>query len=174
LSVAGALSPLLVACTTAAADPTEANSSSPFQRTVEPFLMGIDYNTLEEFPPDDAGYGFDTVGDVLTVSPLLLESFTSIRDLKRILTTSRHLHFYRCLTEKLPTYALGRGLEYYDVPAVDQIVDQLQEADGRSSALLMGVVRSAPFQSRRNPGPLADRDSPPAGFAQSSDLPWIP
>jgi hypothetical protein len=38
-------------------------------------LMGIDYNTLEEFPPDDTGYGFDTVGDVLTISPLLLEKY---------------------------------------------------------------------------------------------------
>jgi hypothetical protein len=38
-------------------------------------LVGIDYNTLEEFPPDDTGYGFDTVGDVLTVSPMLLEKY---------------------------------------------------------------------------------------------------
>ena len=32
-------------------------------------LMGIDFNTVEEFPPDDTGYGFDTVGDALSVSP---------------------------------------------------------------------------------------------------------
>jgi hypothetical protein len=38
-------------------------------------LMGIDYNTTEEFPPDDTGYGFDTIGDVLSVSPLLLEKY---------------------------------------------------------------------------------------------------
>ena len=37
--------------------------------------MGIDYNTIEEFPPDDTGYGFDTIADVLTVSPLLLEKY---------------------------------------------------------------------------------------------------
>ena len=38
-------------------------------------LMGVDFNTTEEFPPDDTGYGFDTIGDVLSVSPLLLEKY---------------------------------------------------------------------------------------------------
>ena len=36
------------------------------------------------------------------------------------------------------TYALGRGLEYYDVEAVDQIVARLEKADGRASALMLG------------------------------------
>ena len=38
-------------------------------------LMGIDFRTDEEFPADDSGYGFDNIGDVLTVSPLLLEKY---------------------------------------------------------------------------------------------------
>src|SRR6266571_7237181 len=38
-------------------------------------LMGIDFNTEVEFPPDDSGYGFDNNGDVLTISPLLLEKY---------------------------------------------------------------------------------------------------
>src|SRR5262249_27453749 len=38
-------------------------------------LMGFDFKAQEEFPPDDAGYGFDNIGDVLTVSPLLLEKY---------------------------------------------------------------------------------------------------
>ena len=38
-------------------------------------LMGIDFKTDDEFPPDDTGYGFDNIGDVLTVSPLLLEKY---------------------------------------------------------------------------------------------------
>lgn len=37
-------------------------------------LMGIDFNTEVEFPPDDTGHGFDNMGDVLTVSPMLLEN----------------------------------------------------------------------------------------------------
>src|SRR5688572_6149913 len=38
-------------------------------------LMGISFNANEEFPPDDTGYGFDNIGDVLTISPLLLEKY---------------------------------------------------------------------------------------------------
>ena len=38
-------------------------------------LMGIDFDTELEFPPDDTGYGFDNIGDVLSVSPLLLEKY---------------------------------------------------------------------------------------------------
>ena len=38
-------------------------------------LMGVDYNATAEFPPDDTGYGFDTIGDVLSISPLLLEKY---------------------------------------------------------------------------------------------------
>src|SRR5688572_26706251 len=38
-------------------------------------LMGVDFKAFEEFPPDDSGYGFDNIGDVLTVSPLLLEKY---------------------------------------------------------------------------------------------------
>src|SRR5262249_43279744 len=38
-------------------------------------LMGFDFKANEEFPADDTGYGFDNIGDVLTVSPLLLEKY---------------------------------------------------------------------------------------------------
>ncbi|PYM10420.1 MAG: hypothetical protein DME18_16330, partial [Verrucomicrobia bacterium] len=48
------------------------------------------------------------------------------------------------------TYALGRGVEYYDVETVDAIVERLEKQEGRISALLMGIVESAPFQKRRN------------------------
>ena len=50
------------------------------------------------------------------------ESFRDIREMKRIVASEHRSDFYRCLTEKLLTYALGRGLEYYDVRTVDQIV----------------------------------------------------
>lgn len=78
------------------------------------------------------------------------ESFDSIRELKHILATRHRLDFYRCLTEKMLTYAVGRGIEYYDIEAVDQIVQRLDQENGRFSALLLGVVNSAPFQKQRN------------------------
>ena len=73
--------------------------------------------------------------------------------MKRILVTERRRDFYHCLTEKMLTYALGRGLDYYDVQAVDTIVEELQNADGRPSALITGIVRSAPVQKMRPAGP---------------------
>ncbi|MBW3600739.1 MAG: DUF1587 domain-containing protein, partial [Planctomycetes bacterium] len=38
-------------------------------------LLGVDFDVKEEFPPDDTGYGFDTIGDVLSLSPLLMEKY---------------------------------------------------------------------------------------------------
>ena len=73
-----------------------------------------------------------------------------MRELKRILKENHKQDFYRCITEKLLTYALGRGLDYNDVETVDQIVERLDQGGGRFSVLLMGVIESAPFQKRRN------------------------
>ena len=46
-------------------------------------------------------------------------------------------------------YALGRGLEFYDVETTDQIVARIEAANGRSSALIAGIVESAPFERTR-------------------------
>jgi mono/diheme cytochrome c family protein len=55
------------------------------------------------------------------------------------------------VTEKLLTYALGRGLEYYDAPTVRAIVRDAERQDYRfTSSLILGVVKSAPFQMRRS------------------------
>ena len=54
------------------------------------------------------------------------------------------------MTEKLLTYALGRGVEYYDAPAVREIVRKAANNDYRFSSLVMGVVQSTPFQMRRS------------------------
>jgi hypothetical protein len=48
------------------------------------------------------------------------------------------------------TYALGRGLEYYDMPTVRQIVREAADDDYRWSSIVLGIVRSAPFQMRRS------------------------
>ena len=59
-------------------------------------------------------------------------------------------NFVTTVTEKLLTYALGRGLEYYDAPAVRRIVDDAADEGYTWSALLSGIVRSTPFQMRRS------------------------
>jgi hypothetical protein len=59
--------------------------------------------------------------------------------------------FVGTLTEKLLTFALGRGVEYYDGPAVRQIVSAAQAHDFRFSALIEAVVTSTPFRMRSTP-----------------------
>lgn len=77
------------------------------------------------------------------------ETFTDIRDLKRILANERRLDCYHGLTEKFLMYALGRGLDYHDVETVDSIVASLEKNQGKFSSLLMGIIESAPFQKMR-------------------------
>lgn len=57
--------------------------------------------------------------------------------------------FVGTVTEKLLMYALGRGLEYYDMPAVRGIVRNAAEDDYRWSSVILGVIESDPFQMRR-------------------------
>ena len=77
------------------------------------------------------------------------------RELKHLLVTTHRDEFYRTFTEKLLIYALGRGVEYYDMPTVDKIVARLDQTDGKFEELLLGVVESAPFEERRPvPQPL--------------------
>ena len=57
--------------------------------------------------------------------------------------------FVRTVVEKLLTYALGRGVEYYDAPTVRRLVRDLDKAAYRWSTLVESIVRSMPFQMRR-------------------------
>jgi len=61
--------------------------------------------------------------------------------------------FVGTMTEKMLTYALGRGLEYYDMPAVRSIVRDAGRSDYRFTSIVLGVVRSVPFQMRASAVP---------------------
>jgi mono/diheme cytochrome c family protein len=56
--------------------------------------------------------------------------------------------FVRTLTEKLMTYALGRGLQHYDMPVIREIGRKAERQDYRFSGIIMGIVTSPPFQMR--------------------------
>jgi len=77
-------------------------------------------------------------------------TFEGVTGLKRALLARPEL-FVNTVTEKMLTYSLGRGMEYYDAPAVRAIVREARNNDFRFSALILGVVKSAPFQMRRSP-----------------------
>jgi len=76
------------------------------------------------------------------------QAFDGPIELKAILA-GRPRDFAQCLTEKMLTYALGRQLEHYDFCATKQIVDRLEGNDYRFNELIVGIVRSRPFNYRR-------------------------
>jgi Protein of unknown function (DUF1585) len=57
--------------------------------------------------------------------------------------------FAQTVTEKLMTYALGRSIEYYDMPAIRAIVRDAARNNYRFSSIVMGIVNSVPFQMRK-------------------------
>ncbi len=68
--------------------------------------------------------------------------------LREILLTKQDL-FVETFTERLLTYALGRGVEYYDLPVIRDIKNDAKQQDYRWSAIISGIVNSVPFQMRR-------------------------
>ena len=75
--------------------------------------------------------------------------FEGLAGLKAMLL-GRHEQFVWTVTEKLATYALGRGLEHYDMPAVRAIIREAAADDYTWSSLVLGIVESTPFQMRRS------------------------
>lgn len=102
------------------------------------------FNALGLWRDQELGAPVDATGVLITG-----EKFRGVAELKQLLVKKYAESFYRTLTEKLLTYALGRGLEYYDVATVDQIVSRLEKSGGKPSSLLLGIVESAPFQKTR-------------------------
>jgi hypothetical protein len=76
------------------------------------------------------------------------ETFSGIDDVKGYFA-ARKEKFYRGATEKLLTYALGRGLEPYDAVTVDRVAAAVAADGGKFSTLLLGVIESPAFQTRR-------------------------
>jgi hypothetical protein len=75
-------------------------------------------------------------------------SFEGVAGLRKAILSRPEL-FATTFTEKLLTYGLGRGLEYYDAPAVRAIVRNARDQNYRFSSIVLGVVKSAPFQMRK-------------------------
>ena len=111
---------------------------------MDPLGFGLEnFNAVGQWRTiGDAGEPIDAAGTLPDGTP-----FASVDELRDALLASDA--FVTTLTEKLLTYALGRGVEHYDQPAVRKIVRQAAAEDYRFSALVKGVVRSAPFRMRR-------------------------
>lgn len=77
------------------------------------------------------------------------EKFNNLKELVGILTTTRRHDFYRCLAEKVLTFAIGRGMEASDIPTLTSLLERMDSKQGRLADLVQAIVESAPFQSMR-------------------------
>ena len=95
--------------------------------------------------------------------------FNGPSEFRKALVT-RKADFVGSVTEKLLTYGLGRGLEYYDAPVVRQIIRDAGATDYRWSAIIMGIIQSKPFQMRMAPSVAGAKvaDNNARGTATSS------
>ena len=73
-------------------------------------------------------------------------------DFRAALLTRRY-EFVRTFTEKLTTYALGRVVEYYDMPAIRTVLRDAAPTNYNWSSLILGIVKSKPFEMRKAPDP---------------------
>ncbi len=98
--------------------------------------------------------------------------FTGPEELRKILSADQDA-FARAITSKLLTYGLGRGLERYDYRTVKLIASRLPKYDYRFSGLVLEIVKSVPFQSRRSatgtPSPSPNADTPAFGPRQRAE-----
>jgi hypothetical protein len=113
-------------------------------KQMDPLGFGFEnFNALGQWRDKDGPTPIDASGELPDG-----RKFAGPAELKKILL-SDDAKFRRCLAEKLLTYGLGRGLEYYDRCAVDDICKELKAGGDRFQALVSAVVKSEPFQKRR-------------------------
>lgn len=104
------------------------------------------YDGIGKWRAKDAGVPIDATGKLPDGT-----KFNGPSELKKILLTGHRDEFAATVTEKLLTYALGRGLEAYDAPAIRTIMREAAKDDYRLPALINAIINSQPFQMRRTP-----------------------
>ncbi|HEX3147622.1 MAG TPA: DUF1592 domain-containing protein [Gemmataceae bacterium] len=111
---------------------------------LDPLGFGLEnFDAIGGLRKTDGTFKIDPSGELPDGS-----KFSGPAELRKVLVAKGDL-FRRNLAEKVLTYALGRGLEYYDRCAVDDTVAALKKGDDRFSAMMMAVVQSDAFQKRR-------------------------
>ena len=111
---------------------------------MDPLGFGLEnFDAIGRWRTQISGQPVDAKGELITG-----EKFEGAAELKKILLEKKP-QFVRNLTEKTLAYALGRGVEFYDIPTVRQLTAKLSANDHRSSTLIVEIVKSYPFQNRR-------------------------
>ncbi|HXK02886.1 MAG TPA: DUF1592 domain-containing protein [Verrucomicrobiae bacterium] len=101
------------------------------------------YNAIGRWRTADGRFPVDPAGTMPDG-----KAFQTPAEMRTVLLDSLP-QFARCLTEKMMTYALGRGMQPYDNPALDEIGQALAADQYRFQTLIFQIVHSLPFQSRR-------------------------
>jgi hypothetical protein len=114
---------------------------------MDPLGFGLEnFNAIGQWRDKDGKFAIDSSGTLPDG-----KSFKGPAELKAILRSDPRA-FAQCLAEKMMTYALGRGLERYDRPAVKKIVARAAADDYKFAEFISGIVESLPFQMRRGEG----------------------
>ncbi len=122
---------------------SNANCSSCHER-MDPIGFGFEnFDAVGRWRLNDGGTPINAADKLASG-----ESFNGPAELKALLY-KRKADFSRCLTDKMLTYALGRGMEHFDRATIESIVTSLEKQNGKFSALVIGVVKSMPFDMRR-------------------------
>lgn len=117
----------------------------------EPLGLAMEnFDAVGKWRTEDVGLAIDPVG--MTTDEMELTGVDSLREL----TVMRGGQFARVVTEKLLTYAIGRGLEYQDMPLLRAITRDAAADDYRFSALLMGVIESPAFMMNQKSADVTD------------------
>jgi hypothetical protein len=112
---------------------------------MDPLGFGLEnFDAIGSWRTEDGKFAVDATGSLPGG-----RSFNGPKELKALLKEDRDA-FVRGVTEKLLTYALGRGLERFDRPVVASIAAKLPARNYRFSELVIGIVNSLPFQNRRS------------------------
>jgi hypothetical protein len=102
------------------------------------------FDAVGRWRPVEGGVPIDASGSLPDGS-----QFADVHGLEQALLRRPEI-FVGTLAEKFLTYASGRGIEYYDAPAVRAIVREARSQDFRVSSIILGVVKSQPFQMRKS------------------------
>lgn len=119
-------------------------SCASCHRVMDQLGFGMEnFDAIGRWRETESGKPLDTTGELPGG-----DSFKGPVELASVLRR-KQCEFGECLAEKMLTYALGRGLEFYDRCATDRIVTSLREKDFRFSVLVAEIVKSEPFRMRR-------------------------
>lgn len=123
------------------ADPACSGCHNP----MDPLGFALEnYDAVGRWRTVDLGLPIDPSGELVDGTRV-----SGVADLEEALLQSPEV-FASTLTEKLLTFALGRGVDYYDAPAIRRIVRNARANDFRFSSLILGISASTPFQMRNS------------------------